>query len=101
MTRFEFALNKKPPKDGSVTICGDCFKKLGGIHSYVESDHRVMSNMGPDSLCDYCFKENGGAVIKLTCSTCRNNVECTDGENGSLKMVQECWSNNHSLWRPR
>ena len=35
------------------------------------------------------------------CKECSLYNECTDGENGSRKMVQECWSGNYSLFVPR
>ena len=41
------------------------------------------------------------AKIVRGCKECSLYNECTDGENGSRKMVQECWSGDYLLFVPR
>lgn len=48
----------------SKTICKDCAKKSEmRKRAYDSSDHHILQDMGPDSICDFCYKENGGSVI--------------------------------------
>lgn len=48
------------------TICILCAKKsIQRKNAYLSSNHRVLPDMGPDSVCDFCGIENGGAVIQV------------------------------------
>lgn len=47
------------------TCCNKCAKKYKLKEACDESDHRVLVDQGVDATCDFCGKENGGAVIEI------------------------------------
>ena len=54
----------------SRTICIICADKIEGAREVFDAaDHRVLGGFGPDSLCDFCGKENGGAIISVGFAT--------------------------------
>ena len=47
------------------TICEKCAKKHKILEAWRKAEHCVLSNFGPDSICDLCGKEDGGSVMQV------------------------------------
>lgn len=50
----------------SMTMCHKCAFKFRLSIILEQAEHRVLAGQGPDSLCDFCNEENGGAVIYIS-----------------------------------
>ena len=78
-------------------LCSYCHKEIteapiAAIH--LGCAPKVMELAATDS-------QQTQAKIVRGCKECSLYNECTDGENGSRKMVQECWSGDYLLFVPR
>lgn len=48
------------------TVCHKCAKEGGLEDRCSTAVQHVLAGQGPDSVCDFCGQENGGAVIRVS-----------------------------------
>jgi len=47
------------------TVCKKCAEKRGLLKEFGQANIRMLAGQGPDSVCDLCGQENGGAVMDV------------------------------------